>query len=91
MSASVTGWPIDKPIPLALTPAELQQIMRLSRSSFYAAQKAGKLRQFLLPKPVGMARYSGLKVQRLYIDGQTPTPFGRGSRTARAALVERAS
>jgi len=53
----------------AMTPHELRAALRLSTSTFYHYQSAGKLERFELRPRIGPRRYSRKLVQR-YLDGE---------------------
>ena len=58
---------VGDPIPNALGSGELMRVLNLTEPTFYAYQKAGKLKRFEFRRPVGTKRYSGALVKR-YLD-----------------------
>lgn len=60
---SEAGWPVHRPLPLAMTDAELMVVLRARPSTFYRQKKRGDLARFALPNPIGRARWSGERVQ----------------------------
>ena len=71
-----TPYHVGEPLPNALTGSELMRALNLKESTFYAYQKAGKLKRFEFLRPVSYAkRYSGALVTQ-YLT-QTPRVAGK--------------
>lgn len=54
---------VGEQLPKAMSPRDMYRALGISRQTFYNLERAGELRPFLLPRPLGIKRYSGEKVQ----------------------------
>jgi hypothetical protein len=87
---AVGYWPLDRPFPALLTPAQLMDVMGLRKSRFYELQQAGVFRALEAAEidrrmPL---RYSGVLVQRYCAGSWTSAQtFGRRTQRSRDALV----
>lgn len=52
----------------AMTPGELMRELGVSRTTFCRYQREGKLKRFLLPRAIGVKKYSRRLVEA-YLDG----------------------
>jgi hypothetical protein len=57
------GFTTEEPLPKALGPKEMAQAFGMSTANFRRLQKLGEFRPFELPRPIGIKRYSAVKVQ----------------------------
>jgi hypothetical protein len=82
----MTNSPLESLTPndAPLTPGDLMRRMDLSRTSFFALQKAGVFQHLRLTRPIGRKVYSRPLVDR-FLAGQSVVAFGRGSRLGRRA------
>lgn len=55
-------------LPRAMSPADLMRALNMCQSTLYKYQREGKLKRFLLPRAIGVKRYSGRLVEA-YLDG----------------------
>lgn len=59
---------VGDPLPVALDAHDLARVFGRSVKTVHGWHKAGKLRRFDLPKPIGSKRWSGRKLQE-FLDG----------------------
>jgi len=57
-------------IPNAMGPRKLMEVLGYdAQSTFYQHQREGRFDRFLLPRPIGLKRYSGRLVEK-YLSGR---------------------
>jgi hypothetical protein len=59
---------VGDPLPVALDAHDIAHVFGRSVKTVHGWHKAGKLRRFDLPKPIGSKRWSGRKLQE-FLDG----------------------
>jgi len=57
-------------LPKALGTGDMIAAFGISKRTFYRRERAGEFRPFELPRPLGMKRWSGEKVQ-CFLDGRS--------------------
>lgn len=62
-SAAVQPLKVGESLPKALGSADMMRAFHLSRATFFRLQAAGEFKPFLLPRAIGLKKYSGEKVQ----------------------------
>lgn len=60
----MTPWPVDKPVPAVCLLPEVLSILRMSRTTFNAQMKSGRLPIHELPRTGHSRRFCGTSVQR---------------------------
>lgn len=60
---TVNPFKVGESLPKALGPREMREAFGISAATFRRQQAAGEFKPFLLPRPIGLKRYSGEKVQ----------------------------
>lgn len=83
--AHLGGWPMTKPFPFLLTPADLQQVFQIAASTYFNHLAA--FERFAAPSVgIGNRRYLGSKVKAFFESGASTRTFG-GKRGPRVVKV----
>lgn len=94
--AQFGGWPLDRPFPILLTPADLQRVFQIAPSTYFKLQALGRFTKFEAPSVLGAGRgvrravrYSGPKVKAFLENDSRARTFGakRGPRPAKPVSV----
>lgn len=82
------GWPLTKPFPFLLTPADLQHIFQIAESTYFKHLAA--FARFEAPAVIGPRRYLGAKVRAFLESGASARVFGAKRGPRRVQLVPQA-
>jgi hypothetical protein len=71
MKAAPAPFQVGDPVPLRLSPEDMQRLFRLGHTRFYALMNAGHFDRFEILPRIGNRAWSGEKVAR-YLAGERP-------------------
>ena len=54
--AQLGGWPLDRPFPVLLTPADLRQVFQIREAYYFKLQALGRFTRFEAPSVLGAGR-----------------------------------